>query len=225
MEANQPNNLNFIFMCVLVCILGGCSNTRKENLISLSFNWYNNNDSIVNRNTFELRKFTLSTIDSVVVYNEGKFYCDFKEKHENNKGIYRVCNNELMFTHSFSDTSNSLKFCLFKKPFLNQHVLLISSKIYNLKGTDYKLYHYAEHNDNKSSYDSYYLDGIGFVCYYNFDRDDYVLCDSTNIESLEIRKITNKLVQDTSFFARYTVAKLFPNYYRTKTHSNKYPTQ
>lgn len=225
MEANRPNNLSFIFICVLVCILGSCNSTHKENFTTFSFNWYNNNDSIVDRNVFELKKYNLDTIDSIVVYNESKLYCNFKEKYAKGKGIYRICNKELTFTHSFSDTVNSLKSCLFKKPFLNQYVLLVGIKSYNLQGKEYRLYHYAEHNNNQSSYDSYYLEGIGFICYYNFDRDDYVLCDSTNIKSLEIREITNELVRDTSFFARYTVAKLFPNFYRVKTHYSKYPTQ
>ena len=151
MEANQTNNQKFIFMCVLACILGSCNNThknntQKKNYNSFSFNWYNAKDSIVYKNVYELKKFPVNKIDSVVVYNKAKLYCEFKEKNVKDKGIYRVCNKELMLTHSFSDTINYLRFCLIKEPFLNQKVILIGSKTFSLKGKVYKLYHYYEYN-------------------------------------------------------------------------------
>lgn len=218
MEENQPNKLSFIVICgFIICLISSCNTkTQKEDSITFTFNRYNSNDSIIEKNVFELKKYISKATDSILVYSEGKLYCGYKEKFVQDKGIYRLCDKELKLTHSFSDTINSLELCGYKKPFLNQYVLLLGIKNYNLQGKEYRLYHYAERNNNQSSYDSYYLEGMGFICYYNFDRDDYILSDSITINSIDVRKITSLLVKDTSFFGRYTIAKIFPNYYRAK---------
>ena len=227
-NSNKSTILKILYICVLVCLLIGCNNIfpkiilHKECTI-LSFNWYTSKDSIVYPYVYEFKKYALDTLDSVVVYNEGKTYCDYKEKYVKDKGIYRVCNKVLTLTHSFIDTTNDIRFCLIKEPFLNDKVIFSDFKTYNINGKVYKLYQFSEFNGSHSGYNSYYLDGIGFICYYNFDRDDYILCDSTNIKSLDIKEITHKLVRDTLFFARYIGAKLMPHFYRQKFHYSKYP--
>jgi len=215
----NKNILMFIY--ALICIFCSCTKAPTKKHTFLLFNLYNNTDSIVNKKVFELTRFPLNKIDSIVIYNKKSYICNYKEKVVREKGIYRSCGKNLILTHSFSDTSNSSKFCLMEEPFINESVLLIDSKKYKIKGVEYKLYYYAENNGSHSGYSSYYLEDVGFICYYNFSRDDYILCDSTNIKTLNIKGITNQLIRDTAFFARFIGKKLIPNYYRSKTQYNK----
>ena len=208
------NKSKIIFLVAMICVFYSCTRAPKKKYTSFLFNLYNNTDNIVNKNAFELTKFNLSILDSIVILNGKNFICNYKEKVVKGKGIYRLCGKNLIITHSFSDTSNSYKFCLIKEPFINNQVLLIGSKKYKIKNAEYKLYYYAEHNGSYSGYSSYYLEGVGFICYYNFGRDDYILCDSTNIKNLDIKGITNQLIRDSTFFARFIGKRLIPNYYR-----------
>ena len=209
-------NLIIIIIVIVVSFLG-CSHDKPEK-ISFFFSRvrHKNNDILINKGEFELRKLSSKNSDSISLFRENIFLSGYKEKMVKGKGIFNDCNGHFVLTHSFTDTTNRSGYCLSAPPFLNKHVLLIDSKYYDVSGKRYKIYHYAEHNNNDSNanYDSFFLENIGFICYYNFDRDDYIICDSTNIRDLPIKQIGHLLVKDSSFFARYTLTKLFPNYYR-----------
>ena len=92
------------------------------------------------------------------------------------------------------------------------------SKIYEINKEEYTVLHFIEDNGvDSKTYDNYYLKGMGPICCYSFDSDDYILCDSLSgftVDSKTIKAITTKLLKDTSFFSKFFLRKQFPNFHR-----------
>lgn len=203
----------YILITIAACLIfGGCI---KDSSRIIYYNKYGDKDQLISKNLFKVKRDFLKGIDSISVFINERFVLSFKEKTVDNQGVFRICDDSLLLTHSFLDTLSTFKYCLNKQPFLNARVKLIGSKEYFVSEKLYKIYSYLEDNGEYSTYFSYYIQGIGVICIYNFGRDEYIVGDSTNIKSIPLKEITNVLVHDTIFFAKHTQKKAFPNFYRT----------
>lgn len=201
-------------------LFGSC--TRDSDRFIL-YTKYNGKNNIIRKNIFELKEDSIAGFDSITVMYDHRILCKFKQKVVDSLGIFRICNDSLFLMHSFLDSVKCFQTCLSDGPFLNNHIRLIGFRDYLISHKSYRVFHYSEDKGTHSSYDSYYLQGMGFICIYNFDRDEYILSDSADIKSIPLREITTILVKDTSFFAKFTLPKLFPGYYRAK--ANVYENQ
>lgn len=204
-----------------VILLLSCNDPKLEKIDTFYFNLYNNKNIIIENNIFTLEKKKLNLFDSVNIFKNNKKVLSFKQAYDKN-GIYRYILNKKTLTHAFNDsttlyTNYNNKFYI---PFINKETTLINKKTYKIGKESYKVFHFSEEQNSHKGFDSYYLENVGFICYYNFDTDKYILCDSTSIKSLKIKEITRNLINDKTFFARFTVAKLFPNYYRQNNNSH-----
>lgn len=203
-----------IIFIISVLSLISCHEPKTNKTNILYFNLYNNKDINIESNIYTLKRIKLNLFDSIIVFKKKEKVLSYKEVFDKN-GIYRYVLNKKTLTHSLKDSTTLItKYNVSYLPFINKKATLINEITYKLGENNYKIFHYSEVQNNHTSFDSYYLENVGFICYYNFDTDKYILCDSTNIKSLKIKEITSKLVKDETFFARFTVAKLFPNYYR-----------
>ncbi|SMP36635.1 hypothetical protein [Flavobacterium hercynium] len=210
-----------IIFIISVISLISCNKPKLEKTNVFYFNLYNNKDIEVESNIFTLERRKLNLFDSIIVFKKNEKVLSFKETFDK-EGIYRYVLNKKTLTHSLKDSITlTTNYNVSYFPFVNKKATLINKVIYKLGENSYKIFHYSELQNNHRSFDSYYLENFGFICYYNFDTDKYVLCDSTNIKSLKIKEITSRLVKDKTFFARFTVAKLFPNYYGENNSSKR----
>lgn len=198
----------------IVLFMFSCDNLKTKNVETFYFNLYNSKNSNIKNDAYVLISTKLKAYDSINVFVNNKYVFNFNQKEFDSKGIYRYFLGKKKLTHSLDTLTIKIKEGSYYMPFSNKEVTLINTKTYIGKERQYKVFHYSEMNNSETSFDSYYLEGTGFICYYNFNTDRYILCDSTNIKSLKIKEVTNQLINDTTFFARYTVAKLFPKYYR-----------
>ncbi|WP_156129488.1 hypothetical protein [Flavobacterium sp. AED] len=198
----------------IVLFMFSCDNLKTKNVETFYFNLYNSKNSNIKNNAYVLISTKLKAYDSINVFVNNKSVFNFNQKEFDSKGIYRYFLGKKKLTHSLDTLAIKIKEGSYYMPFSNKEVILINTKTYIGKERQYKVFHYSEMSNSETSFDSYYLEGTGFICYYNFNTDRYILCDSTNIKSLKIKEVTNQLINDTTFFARYTVAKLFPKYYR-----------
>jgi hypothetical protein len=214
MRVVKKYNKILILIFLSAIYLCGCNKGNEPSF--KIFNWYNKNDSLIKSKIFIQQLFKKDGIDSIVVTSNDTITVNFKQI-EDSIGIYRFCNNEKkILTHSFFDSSIT-EFCRLKPPFLNRSVSYRGNRSYLINGKKYKLYHFIENTGNHITYDSYYLKGIGFICYYSFDKDGYILCDSVSgfeINSQTLNGINTQLLNDTAFFARYHLRKILPDYYR-----------
>ena len=198
----------------MVNSLFSCNEQKLKKINDFYFSLYNNKNIKVEKNVFILKRRKLNLFDSIIIFKNNEKVLSFTETFDKN-GVYRYILGKKALTHSLKDSSKIItKYNLTYNPFINKGVTLIDKAIYKFGKNSYKIYHYSEVQDNHTSFDSYYLVNVGFICYYNFDTDKYILCDSTNIKSLKIKEVTSRLINDTTFFSKYTIAKLFPKYYR-----------
>lgn len=68
-------------------------------------------------------------------------------------------------------------------------VELRGRKKYVINGIEYKLYHFFEETYDQTL-DSYYLEGEGFICFYEFKGSEFLYLDSP--KALEVYKIFSK---------------------------------
>ncbi|WP_177735211.1 hypothetical protein [Flavobacterium inviolabile] len=184
----------------------GCKNQTDNKTTTKTFNLFGANNELLVKNYQSFQKTSLKNYDSINVFNGNKLVFSFNEK-QNSLGIFKSCNSKFIQSHSFDTISLANSSCI--KPFLiSRKTKLINQKEYVFKGEKYHLFHYSEEINSHKSFDSYYIKGIGFICYYNFDTDRYIFANDIS------KDLKNDLISDSTFFARYTVSKLFPKYYR-----------
>lgn len=209
----------FLFVILTIFSLFSCKKTNLDSTNTFSYTLYNSENKLVKQHFYKLTNYHLRNYDSIVIHMNDKECFTYNQKVVNNKGIYNYSENNIILTHSFDKKNIETKGLKYYKPFLNKSTTLIDYQKIKIKDVEYKLFHYSETYNSNNSIDSYYLEGIGFICYYNFDTDNYLLCDSISNKSLNVKELGNMLVKDTSFFARYTVSKLFPNYHRKSNYN------
>lgn len=110
------------------------------------------------------------------------------------KGIYIVENEKLKLLYSFEKNVKILRDSSLTKNFYNE-VELIDKKKYIINEVEYQIYHFSE-IDYDTTLDSYYLEGEGFICFYEFKGSEFLYLDSS--KALEVYKIFS---EDYSFNA------------------------
>lgn len=212
-----------IIFTLSVILLISCKEPKSEKRSIFYFNLYNNKNILIQKNVFTLESKELNLFDSIYVFKNHEKVLSFKQAYDNENGIYRYILNKKTLTHNFNGSItlgtnyNNKSFA----PFINKETTLIDHKTYKIGLKSFKIYHFSEQQSNHKGFDSYFLENVGFICYYNFNTDNYILCDSISNKSIKIKEITSRLVKDETFFARFTVAKLFPNYYRENNSSKR----
>ncbi|MEC4048612.1 hypothetical protein OX284_004160 [Flavobacterium sp. SUN046] len=203
-----------ILTVIAICTIVISCNKKNINTTKEAFNLYGRGNELLIKNYQTFEKNILKSYDSInVFYGDKQLFC-YNEK-ENNVGIFRSCGLYFSQSHSFDTIAitNHNDKCIIPF-FLSKKTQLVNEKEFNIKGVNYKIFHYSEQIDSHKSFDSYYLKDRGFICYYNFDTDKYIF-------SNEVPKLLKDyIISDRDFFARYTMAKLFPNYYRVKSKKN-----
>lgn len=207
---------------LLIFLLLSCNKHKNETSDIFYFGLYNGENTKIRGDIFTIKKKKLNLFDSICVFKNGNKVLTFREIYAKNEGISRFIRDKKTLTHSSNDTLTLVtNYYTNYAPFVNKESTLIDKRIYRIKGKSYKIFHYSEFQNAHKSFDSYYLENVGFICYYNFSSDRYILCDSTNIRNLNIKDITGKLIYDKEFFAHFTGAKVLPNYYRPKDNSKE----
>lgn len=204
-----------IITILSIVVLLSCNKQKSDINSVFYFGLYNSKDIEIQDNLFIVEKKKVDLFDSIYVFRNENKVLSFKEGYNERNGLFRFIKNKKTLTHSSNDTLPQITdYNTSYAPFINRETTLIDTRVYKIEGKDYKIFHYSEFQSSHKGFDSYYLENIGFICYYDFSRDNYILCDSTNINRLKINEITKRLINDKDFFARYIGAKLFPNYYR-----------
>jgi len=161
--------------------------------------------------------------DSILITSHDSVFCSYKRVIDTS-GIYRFCNGQKIKTHSFQDTLIT-EYCRSCLPFLNKNVSFRDKKTYLIGRRQFIVYHFIENTGNHTTYDSYFLKEAGPLCYYSFDRDDYIFCDSLigyDITAAELSELKRDILSDTTFFARFILKRLMPNYYRQAARPNRF---
>lgn len=182
------------------------------------YNLYNGYDSILKSDAFELYVFPGNGFDSIIGIANDTLYFKIKQVFDS-AGIYRYCQNIKIKTHSFKDSTKTV-FCKNYPPFINKIVSFRGQKTYQINNKEYTVYHFIESFSNHTTYDSYFVNEIIPICYYSFDRDNYIYCDSIQgyeINTNELQQLKTKLLSDSTFFARYLLKKYYPIYHRPKS--------
>ena len=132
----------------------------------------------------------------------------------NRKGIYYKCHNELILSHGFNPNENTGS-CLNAPPFLNRRVKFIRQKTYKIGNRQYQIYSYGESSGSESDIATYYLKGIGFICYYNIESKDYYFLSDVSdkkIDYTSLKQLKEKLISDKSFFQEYFLKVAKPRF-------------
>lgn len=195
----------------------GCIVHENSTEKLLVFNWYNSNDSLLKNDAFKLNIYSGNDFDSIIGIANDKFYFAIKQVLDSS-GIYRFCQNEKIKTHSLTD-SLITAYCKNLPPFINENVSFRGRKTYQIENKKYTVYHFIESYGNHTVYDSYFIDEMIPICYYSFDRDSYIFCDTIqgyDVNNRDLKELKIKLLSDSFFYARYYLQKQYPNYYRPK---------
>lgn len=212
-----------VYIVIFILILSGCREQPYSYTKQMIFNWYNGNDSLIKTDAYKLDIYTNKGFDSIIAITGETVYFTLKQTFDSS-GIYRSCNNEMIKTHSLKDSLKT-EYCKNYPPFINSNVSYRGKKVYLINDKQYSVYHFIESFSNHTSYDSYFVnEGIPF-CYYSFDSDSYIFCDTIkgyDLSKGDIGQLKIKLLSDTSFFARYFLQKNYPNYHRPKALYNQF---
>jgi len=215
-----------IFIVTYLLFVIGCKSNKsslEKNSKEIIFNWYNGDDSLIKPDLFKLKIYSKIDFDSILTISNDTVYFYFKQSFDT-FGIYRFCNEKKILTHSMNDTLMS-EYCKKYQPFINKNVSYRGSKNYFVNGKMFTIYHFIENSGNHIVYDSYFLNGKIPICYYSFDRNDYIFCDTLlgyEFDNGTLKLLKKELLSDTTFFAKYLLQKSYPNYHRTATSYYKF---
>lgn len=147
--------------------------------------------------------------DSISIYkrnnglqNRFKFTLD-------KKGIYVVNNDEKKLLYPFEQNVKLLRDSILAREFYKE-VELVEKKKYIINEEEYHLYHYLE-SGYDSTLDSYYLEGEGFICFYEFRGSEFIYLDSP--KALDVFKLFS---EDYSFNAVLKAEMIKQNVLKSK---------
>jgi hypothetical protein len=189
----------FIFCIFMVC-------SCKEKQSTLYYSLYGNDNLLIEKNKFKQTLFKLKD-NEYLVRIIGKNYDESFKFKTDSTGLYRYCDNHYILTHHFDSVENQV-FCKSSPPFIYQKTYWTLKKTYFIGNKPYEIIFFSELSGSEISSSSYYLKGFGFICYYNYNSDKYILCDSvSNMDfNLDVlHRINDSLIHDTTVFERYIV--------------------
>ncbi len=213
----------FYYISIILLFIG-CENRKNFPALvekQMKYKLYNYTDGAEKDTIFRLKIYENNGIDSIVVFSGNKNVFSYKYFFDS-LGYHRLCKNEIVITHSLIDTLiHTLNVqCDIYPPFQNENIVYRNSKTYRFDENEFKIFHFIEYNRTHSNtYDSYYLENVGPICYYSFDTDQYIICDSLSgfkIDSRDLRRINSQLLNDSTFFSRYFLNKAMPEFHRPK---------
>jgi hypothetical protein len=114
-------------------------------------------------------------------------------------------------THPFNELNKAEDFCKQVYPFFHKETQFVKSKFYEVNKHQYKVICFSEMSNSAESNITYYLDGFGFICYYDFFSGEMYQCEdakNTQIKSDVVKGILKQLITDTTFFVKYRIQKL-----------------
>jgi hypothetical protein len=131
-------------------------------------------------------------------------------------GIYWRCSDHFVLTYHFDSLENQ-SYCKTSPPFIYKNVYWVKKKNYLVKSKSYEIICYSEVSSSESYNSAYYLKGFGFICYYSYKVDKYILCDSisnVNFDCQILLKINESLIHDSTMFEKsvihYPKVNFFP---------------
>jgi len=197
----KKNWLNF-FLCIL--LFSHCNSRVKS--ITLNYNKYDYNNALLKKNaaTETFKSLNNGEIQLTIIgQDEYKKTLIMKEISGR---IYWKCDNKFMLSHSiyaFDKTGS----CFSYPPFLNRRVTLNGERVYIIERNSYKVYSFGESTGSESNIETYYIEGIGFFCYYDVGLKNYFflsnITGNNKVNEYSLQILKDKLIHDTSFFARY----------------------
>ncbi|MDQ8015225.1 MAG: hypothetical protein REI96_22455 [Flavobacterium nitrogenifigens] len=111
------------------------------------------------------------------------------------KGIYILSDKGRYLAYSFLLNENIERDKALNALFYN-NAKLLEKKKYSIDSKEYEIYHFYE-SGNHDSVDSYYMVGVGFICFHEFQEDTFIYLN--NKEALQVSEI---FLKDSTFFSK-----------------------
>ncbi|GGG19029.1 hypothetical protein [Pontibacter amylolyticus] len=207
------NHFKVLVWCSFLLFCSSCD-SRSEEVILLSYNWFDSADKQLSSDTTTITLLENGAINTVEVSKGGQVLFTYKQVYDKDSGLYNFCDGVKVLTHSFYDSLSLYRYCKAKSPFLSEETILVDSKKYSSNGKNFVVFQYKEFNTMQAPFYSYYLDEIGFICYYDFESDIYLKPTYSTKHWDVVKDITQQLVSDSTFFARFILNKASPDFYR-----------
>lgn len=194
----------------LGCVFFLFFSCKQDNVVVTEYNYFT--ADIWNKNTIKDKHVVYKALlegDSLSIYKRDN---GIREKFKfalDAKGIYVVENKRRKLLYSFEKNVKILRDSSVTKSFHNE-VELIEKKKYIINEVEYQIYHFLE-SDYDVTLDSYYLEGEGFICFYEFKGSKFLYLDSP--KALEVYKIFS---EDYSFNAVLQAEMMRKNVLKSK---------
>lgn len=223
----MENNINWDNLCfkvglLFLLLLGSCQSGSKNELgKSMFFSLYDSSQNIIEKNLYKVEGYKgKRRFDSIVITDNKNNSFNFLIYKDTSKASL-FCDGKEFLIYSIEDTlihEISNQECKLNPPFLNKNTSYKGVKNYRISERDYKVYHFvADNGVDLKTYDCYFLEKTGPICFYSFDSNEYLICDSLNsvqISNTTLKVLTHKLITDSLFFSRFILEKHLPNFHR-----------
>ncbi|MGB8190384.1 MAG: hypothetical protein WCF67_00635 [Chitinophagaceae bacterium] len=223
MENNTNwNNLCFKVGLLFLLVFGFCQLPSKKDLgKSMFFSLYDSSQNIIAKNLYKVEGYEgKRRFDSIVITDKKNNSFNFLV-YKDTSTASLFCDGKEFLIYSIEDTlihEISTQDCKINPPFLNKNTSYRGVKNYRIDEKDYKVYHFvADNGVDLKTYDCYFLEKRDPICFYSFDSDEYLICDSLNslhISNTDLKVLTNKLITDSLFFSKFILEKQLPNFHR-----------
>lgn len=216
------NNLYIKIVLPFLLVFGSCqSDTKKEIGQSMFFSLYDSSQNIIEKDLYRLDEYqSTNRFDSIVIADKKNNTFNFL-MYKNAGKVSIFCSGKELSVYSIEDTlihEISNPNCNLNPPFVNKNTLYKGAKFYRINEKDYKIYHFVGDNGvDFRTYDCYFLEETGPICFYSFDSNEYLICDSLSsvqISTKDLKALTQKLITDSLFFSKFFLERHFPNFHR-----------
>jgi hypothetical protein len=174
------------------------------------FDEYDYNSQIHKKDAMVYKILKLSPNELNITFEGDNFIDRYNEKIINNNYIYRKFNGEYLPYYPIDSIGHELTRTDVKQIHLFfPNVIFTGEKKYKISKKEYTVLRFTEYY-NDIGMRSYYLKDFGFIAF-DLSNGRYFRITSCNIKdelnSKNVAEITQKLVQDTSFFSIYQFKK------------------
>jgi hypothetical protein len=207
--------MRVLIVIFVILLLTFCKNVKET---TFYYSLYDKSDSLLKEKAYILNLIKVEGNEYLMrIEGLNNYKQEIKIKVDS-LGISRYCDKHFILTHHFDSVENG-RFCYSNPPFVHFEVYWTKKAKYIINNTPYDIICYSEISGSETFNSSYYLKGLGFICYYKSDVDKYILCDSIKGVDFDLnilRDINQRLITDTLTFERHILARAFPKYHRTK---------
>ncbi|MCK9156027.1 MAG: hypothetical protein M0P12_07930 [Paludibacteraceae bacterium] len=128
-------------------------------------------------------------------------------------GIYRYCADSMYKSHSFNEVEY-IENCLpLNPPFLNKKVVLFEKKSYEINTKKVEIISYEELNSVHDEIVTYYIKGLGFICYCDLEKMSCLILSDYKGISFDkglYSEIKDRFINDTLYFALERIKRFQP---------------